>query len=116
MGCKSCKQKAKENAEISDLNVFVSEDGKKISWYHDIINLILRFTLFLVSLISLPFIMAFTVGMLFKVIVLNKSNVDVMPMLVKIGRGLGIGKDKKEYDDEDDEELELYEEENELEK
>lgn len=101
MGCDSCKNK--NGAE--DLNVYIKGDGTKgakqdIGFM--IFNVLIRTLMFGISLLATPIIMLFVVYLLFKTIMLNKGDINLMPSLLAIGKGMGIGKKKTEDEHPDD--------------
>tara|TARA_R110000787_G_scaffold261853_1_gene367193 strand:+ start:210 stop:578 length:369 start_codon:yes stop_codon:yes gene_type:complete len=92
MGCQSCKEKNKSLDSLVKGNG--SEDPITKNIVFIIFNILIRILLFAITLIFTPIIMAFVVWMLFKTIMLNKGEVNVMPSLVMVGKSLGIGKSK----------------------
>jgi hypothetical protein len=108
MGCDSCKNKAAGDS----LKVFINGDKstrearpKDIGF--QIFNITIRLFMFGVGLLLTPAILLFVVYLLFKTIVLNKGQVNLMPPLLKLASGLGIGrkKSKEEEHPEDYEDL-----------
>lgn len=101
MSCQSCKEKSK------NLNSLVKGDGsedpitKNVAFI--IFNVLIRIILFAISLATTPVILLFIVWMLFKTIMLNKGDLNIMPSLVMVGKQMGIGKrkSKKSKDSED---------------
>ena len=101
MSCKSCKDKNK------NLDSLVKGDGSEDPITKNIVfmifNILIRIIMFGISLITTPIIMLFVVWMLFKTIMLNKGEINVMPSLVMVGKKMGIGKNKsKKSDDHED--------------
>jgi hypothetical protein len=101
MSCQSCKEKNKS------LNSLVKGDGSEDPITKNVVfiifNILIRLLLFAITLVFTPIIMAFVVWMLFKTIILNKGEVNVMPSLVMVGKNLGIGKRKSNnHDDRED--------------
>lgn len=96
MGCKSCK-----NKEVGEsLNLFIKNNnkGNKVVETNQtdigfrIFNILIRLFLFGISMALVPFIMLFVIYMLFKTVILNKGEINLMPALLKLANGIGIGK------------------------
>jgi len=104
MSCKSCKN------DDTKLSVFQKNpDNKKREvepttkdFGFKIFNYGIRVILFAICLLITPLIMAFVIYVLFKTVVLNKGEINIMPSLLQIAKGLGIGKKKVEEEHPED--------------
>ena len=102
MGCKSCKDKEEK------LSVFQKTKNKKETeptvndFGFQLFNHSIRILLFVVGLAATPLIMVFVVYLLFKTIILNNGDVNLMPTLLHLAKGLGIGKKKTEEEHPED--------------
>lgn len=100
MSCKSCK--SKENVEEGLLNVFKRdtrtprEEPKESDFVFQLFNITVRVLLFGITLLFTPLIMIFVVYMLFKTIILNTGQVNLMPSLLTFAKSIGIGKKRVE--------------------
>jgi len=108
MGCKSCKNKKDGLAEEALLSVF-KKNGKKreteptkSDFGFQLFNVVMRVILFAIGLLTTPLIMLFVVYLLFKTIMLNRGDVDLMPTLLDFAKSIGIGKKKVEEEHPDD--------------
>jgi hypothetical protein len=101
MGCKSCKDK--------NLDVLTKGDGREDPVSKDIgfiiFNILIRIVMFVISLAATPIIMLFVIWMLFKTVILNKGELNLMPSLLIIGKKLGIGKKKRKAYKDDSEDI-----------
>lgn len=119
MGCDSCKNKAASES----LNLFIKNgtkdtrvtETKQTDIGFQIFNILIRLFLFAIGLLLLPIIMFFVVYMLFKTIIMNKGEINLMPALLKLANGIGIGRKRnvdehpEDYEDLDSENPDEYE-------
>lgn len=90
MGCQSCKKKKGELYVNNDAMVTESNDiGFKA------FNIVLRIIMLGIGLSLSPLILVFIWYMLFKIIILDDGDVNLMPSMVLLGKKLGIGRPKK---------------------
>jgi len=107
MSCKSCKNK-EEGIEEGLLSVFRKDGGtpreeaKETEVKFQLFNIAIRVIIFAVTLLTTPLIMLFVVYMLFRTIILNKGQIDLMPSLISIATTIGLGKKKVEEEYPDD--------------
>jgi hypothetical protein len=108
MACKSCKNKDSA-IEEGLLSVFKKEGGvtpredpKEGDVGFQLFNISVRVLLFAITLLTTPLIMLFVVYMLFKTIILNKGQVDLMPSLLTFAKSIGLGKKKVEEENPED--------------
>ena len=102
MGCNSCK----DNKSAENLAVYNNADkldsnenrGPVFALFAFTIKLFLYFVTMLIS----PLILLFIWYILFKTIILNKDQINMMPFLISVGSKLGIGRKKIDYDNDDD--------------
>ncbi len=103
MACNSCKDK-QGTSEL--LNVLKNNNGetrpKDIGFV--LFNGTIRFIMFAISLLIVPFILLFVIYLLFKTIILNKGDINLMPPLLALAKKIGIG--KKQVEDEHPEDYE----------
>ena len=119
MSCKSCKNK-EEGIQEGLLSVFkkngptVEREVKETDIGFQIFNVAIRVLLFAIGLATTPLIMVFVVYLLFKTIILNDGEINLMPTLIHIAKQIGIGRKKTEeenpedYEDLDSENPEEY--------
>ena len=104
MSCKSCKNKDEESV----LSVFNRNPNKKETeptpkdFGFQLFNVSVRLLLFAISLAATPLIMVFVVYLLFKTLMLNNGQVDLMPTLLQMAKGFGIGRRKVEEENPED--------------
>jgi len=102
MSCKSCKNKD----EGDNLNVFKRKKRETEPTPKDfgfqLFNVSVRLLLFVISLAATPLIMVFVVYLLFKTVMLNNGEIDLMPTLLKMAKGFGIGRKKVEEEHPED--------------
>lgn len=105
MGCESCKNKGGGDELLS---VFKNgKDTKRDPTESDIgfkiFNYSIRGLIFIFSLLTVPVIIGFVIYLLFKIIILNKGDVNLMPSLLALAKKIGLGKKRsKESDDYED--------------
>jgi hypothetical protein len=104
MACKSCKDK-QGASEL--LNVFKQDNTKEREpspkeFGFILFNLSIRTILFLISLALVPVILVFVVYLLFKTIILNRGDVNLMPPLLALAKKIGIGKKRVEEEHPED--------------
>jgi hypothetical protein len=106
MGCESCKNKGASDS----LNLFIKNKNKTTKVVETkqtdigfrIFNILIRLFLFGISLALVPIILLFVVYLLFKTIILNKGEINLMPALLKLANGIGIGRKKRNVDENPD--------------
>jgi len=122
MGCRTCKNKDGIDTNESEiLKVFKRKSGKTereiitgTETKFKIFNFIIRFIIFLVSLITVPIIILFIIYLLFKTILLNNGEVNLKPTLVVLANKIGLGNKKieekypEDYDDLESDKLDDY--------
>ena len=103
MGCQSCKDK-QGTSEI--LNVFKNNKNNSEPTPKDfgfvLFNGVIRLALFAISLLMVPLILLLVVYLLFKTIILNNGEVNLMPPLLALAKKIGIGKKQIEEEYPDD--------------
>jgi len=104
MACQSCKNK-QGASEL--LNVFKQDNTKEREpspkeFGFILFNLSIRTILFLISLALVPVILVFVVYLLFKTIILNRGDVNLMPPLLALAKKIGIGKKRVEEEHPED--------------
>jgi len=103
MACQSCKDK-QGTSEI--LNVFKNNKNNSEPTTRDfgfvLFNGIVRLVLFAISLLMIPLILLLVVYLLFKTIILNNGEVNLMPPLLELAKKIGIGKKQIEEEHPED--------------
>jgi len=108
MSCNNCKSKDNDGVEENLLSVFKRNPNKRETepttkdFGFQLFNISVRLLIFAISLLATPLIMVFVVYLLFKTIMLNNGQIDLMPVLLKAAKGFGIGKKKVEEEHPED--------------
>lgn len=102
MGCNSCK----DNKSAENLAIYKNADNLDSNESRGPVFALFGFTiklfLYFVTMLISPLILLFIWYILFKTIILNKGQINMMPFLISVGSKLGIGRKKIDYDNDDD--------------
>lgn len=114
MACKSCKNKQGASELLDSLKQSNGEPKPK-DFGFVLFNISVRIILFAISLALVPIILVFVVYLLFKTIILNRGDINLMPPLLALAKKIGIGKKRVEeeypedYEDLDSDNPDEYE-------
>lgn len=110
MACKSCKDKQGASELLNVFKQGNSTEQREPSpkdFGFVLFNVSIRTILFVISLVLVPVIILFVIYLLFKTIILNRGDVNLMPPLLALAKKMGIGKKRVEEEyPEDYEDLE----------
>jgi hypothetical protein len=95
MACKSCKNKQGASELLNSLKQD-NEEPKQKDFGFVLFNISIRIILFSISLALVPLILLFVVYLLFKTIILNRGDINLMPPLLALAKKIGIGKKRVE--------------------
>jgi len=101
MGCNSCKDKSNNLSVFKNADLPRNNQSEKTTGFL-ILEYSVKILLFLVTMMISPLILLFVWYLLFKTIVLNRGEVNMMPFLTASATKLGIGRPEKDYDSDDD--------------
>jgi len=95
MACKSGKNKQGASELLNSLKQD-NEEPKQKDFGFVLFNISIRIILFSISLALVPLILLFVVYLLFKTIILNRGDINLMPPLLALAKKIGIGKKRVE--------------------
>ncbi len=95
MACNSCKNKQGTSELLNSLKQG-NEEQKPRDFGFILFDISIRIILFFISLTLIPIILVFVVYLLFKTIILNRGDVNLMPPLLALANKIGIGKKRVE--------------------
>ena len=95
MACKSCKNKQGASELLNSLKQG-NEEPKPKDFGFVLFNISIRIVLFAISLALVPLILVFVVYLIFKTIILNRGDINLLPSLLALAKKFGIAKKRVE--------------------